>query len=62
MGVPYRCCSTVVGGGWPMTVTGLARQFNQERLSQTLKPFLWMHCSTMVQGRRTTDLAHASDL
>jgi Family of unknown function (DUF6084) len=30
---------------------GLADQFGpRERWSQTLKPFLWMHCSTMVQG------------
>ena len=32
-------------------IAGLADQFGpRERWSQTLKPFLWMHCSTMVQG------------
>ena len=32
-------------------IGGLADQFGpRDRWSQTLKPFLWMHCSTMVQG------------
>ncbi|MCW2757513.1 MAG: hypothetical protein JWO46_1259 [Nocardioidaceae bacterium] len=32
---------------------GLRGQFgDRDRWSQTLKPFLWMHCSTMVQGFR----------
>ncbi len=33
--------------------SGLRGQFGErDRWSQTLKPFLWMHCSTMVQGFR----------
>ena len=32
---------------------GLADQFGlRERWSQTLKPFLWMHCSTMASVKR----------
>ena len=36
---------------------GLADQFGpRERWSQTLKPFLWMHCSTIVPGFRDLTL------
>ena len=36
---------------------GLADQFGlRERWSQTLKPFLWMNCSTVVQGFTETTL------
>jgi len=36
---------------------GISDQFRpRERWSQTLKPFLWMHCSTMVQGFSETTM------
>jgi hypothetical protein len=41
----------------PHEMAGLADQFGpRERWSQTLKPFLWMNCSTVVQGFSETTL------